>query len=560
MSTILRNAVVVDGTGDASQRADVLIEDGKIAEIGLALPVAPVEEVDLTGLVLAPGFIDPHTHYDAQITWDPDLTPSSWHGITTVILGNCGFGIAPTHPADRDLMARTLENVEGMSYDALAAGVDWAFETYPDYLDYLEAASKRLNVASYIGHTPVRRYVLRSDAAQREASDDELAQMKALVAEGLEAGAIGFSTSREPGHWGAYGEPVPSRLASIAEVESLGLVLSEAQRGIFAIAPGGGLEADAMLDLTGKLDRPVTYTGLVTRRGSGDKREHERPGAAVEFLNTAFPPGCSVYPQIACRPIVHQLMISEPLSFYKLQSFSDMLEASRDQRAALYADDGWRQKVINEMNSKGWFESTWKHFSVAESEHSADLTGIPLTELARQSGRHPFEVLVEIALKDGLDTRFHVVASNDDEDELALLLTDDRTLLGLSDAGAHTSQICDACYSTFLLSHWVRERKALTLEKAIWRLTGHPATVFGIDGRGYIRPGYAADLVAFDADTVGHQPLERVWDLPAGRDRLIARSIGVEHVWVNGVRIRAGGQDCRTPEARSAGTLIRARR
>src|SRR6476619_5035287 len=268
MDLVLRGAQLIDGTGAPSRAADIGVDDGRIAAIAgpgeLPVGAGRADVVELDGLVLAPGFVDIHTHFDAQVLWDPDLTPSSWHGVTTVVMGNCGFGIAPTRPEHRSTIARTLENVEGMSYDALEAGIPWTFETFPEYLDTLDAIAKRLNVGAMIGHTPLRLYVLGDEATERAATDDEVARMHDIVAEAIAAGAIGFATSRSPTHSGAWGKPVPSRLAENDEVFGIAAALEEAGRGIVQVTPGAGLFVDELAALAKAVGRPVSWTALLT--------------------------------------------------------------------------------------------------------------------------------------------------------------------------------------------------------------------------------------------------------------------------------------------------------
>jgi len=537
--TVLRGGLLVDGTGALARPADVVIEGDRISAVqppGTA--AADGDAVDLDGLVLAPGFIDCHTHYDAQVLWDPDLTPSSWHGVTTVVMGNCGFGIAPTRPAGRETIARTLENVEGMSVEALSAGIPWTFETFPEYLDAVQQAGPRLNVAVMLGHTPLRLYVLGEEAAEREATPAEIGQMRRLVGEAIDAGAIGFASSRTPAHAGAWGRPVPSRLATVAELMQLAEPLGERGRGTFAITRGPDFGPAELAELSVKTGRPVTWTALTASPG------------AMGVLDQAAGRGGEVWPQIACRPIVFQVTLAEPAPLARADAFAEVLSVSAGKRARFYRDPGWRARARADA-ARQW-SYAWDKLFVQETLTHPELAGGPsLAEVAARRGTDPLDVMCDVALDDDLRTRFRVVVANDDAESLAGLLRDDRTLLGLSDAGAHASQLCDAVFATYLLEHWVRETGTLSLEKAVWRITGHPAAVFGIRGRGRVAPGYFADLVAFDPAAVGVQRMERVWDLPAGADRLIARSHGLHRVWVNG---EPSGGDRGGPRA---GRLIR---
>ena len=547
MDVILRGAKVVDGTGSPGRAASVAIEDGKITSVGDVGPAAAgagrAQVIDLDGLVLSPGFIDIHTHYDAQVLWDPDLTPSCWHGVTTVVMGNCGFGIAPTRPEHRETIARTLENVEGMSVEALVAGIPWTFETFPEYLDVLDRTPTRLNVGALVGHTPLRLYVLGDEAVERAATPDEIARMRDLVGEAIEAGAVGFATSQSPTHTGAGGRPVPSRLADAEEIFQIADALKASGRGVVQVTPGPGFFVDQLAQLSERTGRPVSWTALLTGI----------MGPAMRVLDRQAALGGEVWPQIACRPLVMQVSLADPFPFASAPSFKEILALPRDRRADLYADPAWRDRARGEVG--GVWGTRWSKTTIQETMKFAEWKNGPtLSEMAATRGTDPFDLLVDLSLEEDLATRFRIVLANDDEEDLANLLRDERAVLGLSDAGAHASQLCDACYSTYLLAHWVRETGVLSLEQAVWRLTGHGARVFRLEGRGRIAPGYAADLVAFDADAVGAEELERVWDLPAGADRLIARSRGVDTVWVNGELIRQGGRDL--PDARS-GVLIR---
>jgi N-acyl-D-aspartate/D-glutamate deacylase len=554
MDLLLRTTALIDGTGAPARPADVAVTDGRITAVvahGELEAYPNTDFIDLGDRVLAPGFIDVHTHYDAQILWDGDLTPSSWHGVTSVVMGNCGFGVAPTKPEHRDTIVRTFENVEGMDKSALEAGIDWSFESFTQYLDAIDARAKRLNVGAFIGHTPLRLFVTGGE--ERPATPAELEQMRSLVGEAMDAGAVGFSTSRQPAHQGAFGRPVPSRFAEVDEVYALAGVLGEKKKGVLAISLGPGLFLDQFSEISTTYGIPVTWTALVTRT--------DKPGAAMRTVERGAALPGEVYPQIACRPIVFQITMLDPATLGEIEPWKHVLATPRTERAALYADPAWRDSA-REVTLEAWAHR-WSKISVDETLTDPSAIGVPLADLAAQRGATPFDLMLDIALADasaaggdlGLSsTRFKVVLENDAEDEIGDLLADPRTLLGLSDAGAHASQLCDACYSTHLLGYWVRERKALPLEMAVWRLTGHPHQAFRIADRGLVQPGFHADLVVFDPQSVGTMPIERVYDFPGGADRLIVHSTGVEHVWVNGVATRRDGVEV---QGVAPGVLIR---
>jgi N-acyl-D-aspartate/D-glutamate deacylase len=360
--------------------------------------------------------------------------------------------------------------------------------------------------------------------------------MRELVAEALAAGALGFATSKSPTHAGAGGKPVPSRLAETDEVFRIAVALREAGKGVMQITPGAGLFINEFAELTKRTGRPVSWTALLTGIGG--------PGMALELLDATAKAGGDVWPQIACRPLVMQITFEDPFAFASAGAFKEVLRAPRESRADVYADPAWRERARTAADAGGVFDIKWGKTTIAETERHRDLMGRTLADLATERGVTPMDVAIDLALEENLKTRFRVVLANDDEEEVGKLLQDERAVLGLSDAGAHASQLCDACFSTHLLSHWTRDKGTLTVEQAVWRLTGQPAQIFGITDRGHIEEGLAADLVAFDPDTVGVDgDLERVWDLPAGADRLIAKSKGVEHVWVNGEPIRRNGED-----------------
>ena len=531
--TVLRGARVIDGTGGPERSGDVVIQGDRIVSVDPAGSGVGENVVDLEGLVLAPGFIDVHTHYDAQLYWDPDLSPSSWHGVTSVVMGNCGFGISPTRVNDRETIIRTLENVEGMSGDALRSGMHWGFETFPEYIKVLKELPKRMNVAVLVGHTPVRQYVMGDDASERAASPAEISSMRSIVGEAIDLGAVGFATSKSPSHFGDKGRPVPSAFAEAAEITEIARALQERDKGVVQVTRGADFFVNELAELAQEIGRPVIWTSLFT---------NSTWGSASELVDRQDRLGGEVWPQMSCRPLVMQVDLLNPYPFGNIAAFKELLAEPPNRRATLYADPAWRDRA------RPFLADLWGdrlgQATIQESErHTLLKNGPTLDELARARGVDSFDLLCDLSLEEDLRTKFRIVLANDDEEELALLLKDERVLLGLSDAGAHASQICDACFSTYLLGYWVRERKALSVEQAVWRMTGHPASVFRLGDRGQIQRGFAADLVAFDANTVGVEELERTFDLPAGADRLIAKSRGIEKVWIGGALSRDGGAD-----------------
>ncbi len=543
MRQVLRGATLVDGTGGPSRRADVEVVDGRIGEIG-DVAGGDDPEVDLSGLVLCPGFVDIHTHLDAQVFWDPDLTPSSWHGVTTAVQGNCGFGIAPAHPDDRDLIVDTLELVEGMNVRTLRAGIDWRFETFPEYLDVLRSLPKRINLAAMVPHSMVRLFVMGAEAAfSRPADADERAAIRGAMLAGLRAGAIGISTSQAPSHQGPHGRPVPSRQADAAEIDAIVDALAEHGRGIAEITYGPVYEIEDIARLS--LDHGVRITwGSVLPGLFGG------PGSAKAMLERGAAAGGDVWPQTSTRFITTQMSLTNPYQWSRVPAFKEVIGRSPDVMAKAYADPAWRERAWQQTVAlseetdflDGDIEGYFRRTSVEETERHEALRGVPLAEAARASGVRAFDLMLDLSLEDGLRTRFRNV-SRATKEELQDLVTDRRAVLGAHDAGAHVDMLCDACYPSYTLRYWVREQQAMTLEEAVWRLSGQPASVFGVPDRGTVRAGMVADLVAFDPDRVGETPLERVVDMPAGGDRLISRSVGVEHVWVAGQAIRRDGQE-----------------
>ncbi|HVB91428.1 MAG TPA: amidohydrolase family protein [Acidimicrobiales bacterium] len=549
---VIRGGTVIDGTGSPGHEADVAVHDGRITEVGVGLSGA--RTLDATGQVVCPGFIDIHTHYDAQVFWDPSLTPSSFHGVTTVVAGNCGFSIAPIRPEGVALMARTLQHVEDMSFDTLAVGVPWdEFETFPQYLDAVARRGTALNFACYVGHTAVRLFVMGEEAYERPATDDEIARMQAVVAEAMAGGAAGFATSASPTHNGDSGRPVPSRVADLAELRALLGPLRDAARGVVALLPGGVFENEEIFALQREIGRPFTWTALLTVKGYP---YHEK---VIAEHDAAWADGVEVWPQVSCRPLVFQMNLSEPFTLNMRPSFAALMGKSKKDRVAAYRDPSWRDSAWADVSGKkGGFPLNWAAISVAESGTHPELADRPVAVLAEERGCTPLDVMLDISLDDNLEARFWSVLANDDPEAIAWLLPRDNVLLGLADSGAHVSQLCDACFSTDLLGNWVRERGVMPLERAIHKLTAEPASVYGFHDRGTIAVGQAADICVFDPATVAPGPLRRIRDFPADGERLTADApVGMTHLVVNGVPVRVDGEPDAEGLAARPGAVLR---
>ena len=529
---VIRGGTVFDGTGAPGRRADVAVSGGVIDEIGPQLR-GPVE-LDASGCAVAPGFIDIHTHYDAQVFWDPALRPSSYHGVTTVVAGNCGFSIAPCRPEHHDVIVRTLENVEGMDAATLSAGIAWEFETFPEYLEAVGRRGTMVNFTAYIGHTALRLYVMGDAAYERAATPDEVARMCQLVGEALDIGAAGLSTTFSYAHRGADGKPVPSRLAERDEVDDLFMTVGRAGRGVVLTTPGPQCGYTDVYEWQPRVGRPWTYPLFALPDG----RHREMVGMHEEALAR----GADVWPQVTPRPLTMQFTLADPYNLNVGQVFGELMHGDRTARINAYRDAEWRARALEDLEHAPGMRPRWETFEVAESDRFPDLQGRRVSDLARERGDSPLDVMCELAVAEDLKTRFRSYIANDDPDAVAGLLTHDHVVLGLTDAGAHVDQLCDAPLPTDLLGPWVRERAVMPLERAVRKLTGEPADMFGFVRRGYLREGYHADVTVFDPRTVGPGPLRRVRDFPADAERLTAEEPdGVRHVLVNGVPIRTDG-------------------
>lgn len=550
----ITGGTIVDGTGKPGFVGDIGIKDGKVVALGKAEGAA-TKTIDAKGKVVSPGFVDVHTHYDAQILWDRMLTISPWHGVTTTVIGNCGFGVAPTHAIHRKLILQTLEKVEGMSIDALQAGLGdvWPFETFPQYLDAVEKRGVAINVAALFGHTPLRLYVMGEASTERAATADEIATMKKLVREAMDAGAIGFGTSVSVSHNGYGGKPVPSRQATVEEMDSLVSVMGELKRGLMQITIGRDFSTKAMAEVSRKYNVPVTWTALLSYLyGPGGHRKQ------LDLAAEQRKSGAIVIPQVSCRPLNFELTFAEPFIFDVMKFMNELAiedAKSPGARRRAYADPAWREKLRSEVTPL--FRQWWDRTTIAWAPSARELEEMPLSEAAAKLGKDPVDLALDLSLDNDLQARFRVAVMNFDEKEVAELITDPHTIIALSDAGAHANQLCDACYSTYLLGHWVRDKKTFTIEQAVHNLTQRPAEMFGITDRGVLAEGRPADVVIFDPATVGPGPLKRVYDLPAGADRLVADANGIEAVIVNGRLVRQDNKDMVAANDKLPGRLLR---
>ena len=532
---LIRNGTLIDGTGAPARRADVAIAGGRIVEIG-DLTGSAARVIDAGGLAVAPGFIDPHTHYDAQICWDGAVTPSSWHGVTSVMMGNCGVGIAPCRPETREIAMRDLVNVEAIPFEVLDQGITWDWESFPQYLDAAVARKPSLNLAFLAPLTPFRHYVMGEASMEREATPDETATIKALLGEAMDAGAFGFSSTILNQHLGFAGRPLACRNASRGELKAYANALRERGKGAIEIAltrqiavlEDDGLE---LLDLLlAESARPVTFIAMFDR--------DDLPEAVRETLRKAAPMiARGARPQTSPLPLTREINMRNPFSFAAFPSWQRVFEdKSKPAQAAVYRDPAFRNQFREELKRPAGF-GNWARITVHEvkSEALKQLEGQTVAEIAAAQGKDGVDAFLDITLADDLDNEFTMASFNTRVDRMSELLNDPSVLIGLGDGGAHLDMLCDSGYPTYVLGTWVRERKVLTLEEAVRRMTSDPADFYGIADRGRLLPGLAADIAIFDPATVGSvgRP-ERRYDLPGGAKRMVMRSRGIEYTVVNG--------------------------
>jgi N-acyl-D-aspartate/D-glutamate deacylase len=546
LDTLIKNARVADGTGRAIYRGHVGIQGGIIRHVGRDDPGGATRIIDADGLVVSPGFIDPHTHLDAQVLWDRQLTPSCWHGVTSAVIGNCGVGLIPARETTREILLRDLVNVEGIDYEVLEAGVTWRWDSPREYFAHIERDGLGVNVAALISLTPLRHYAMGEASFERGATADELARMVAVFEAAIEDGAFGFSTDLLANHRGFGGRPLACRNASADELRSLCHVLRDRAKGVVTIALDSlrqGVQYISPEDvatlrfLVQESARPVSFLPMVAMTGDLDfgAKQLARLGDIAD----------KVVPQVSPMPIVFMQTMRKPFKFSEFAAWRPALNGAYDEQRRLYADPEFRRVAKEEQ--KGHIRKIpWERVRVAGAvrpdlaeRYNQRTIGV----IAQAEGKEPLDAFLDLTLEDDLRTLYQFESANLDRDVVRSLLQEPRFMLGISDAGAHIDQVCDLRYPTVLLGDWVREQQALSLEHAIWKLTAHPAQVFGLPRRGRLLPGYHADIALFDPRTIGSDPPVFVDDLPAGGRRLIARAHGIVATFIHGVQVMRDGHE-----------------
>jgi N-acyl-D-aspartate/D-glutamate deacylase len=538
---LFKDALIFDGTGSPPAIGDLAVANGRISAIAPRLDVSARDVIAAEGLALMPGIIDSHTHFDAQITWDPNVRPSPALGVTTAVIGNCGFTIAPCKPQDRDLTMRNLTQVEGMSLDVLRQGIAWDFETFPQYMAQLAGRGCAVNIAAYVGHSSVRTYVMGGDASKRTATDAEIEAMQAIVREAMRAGAVGFASSTSPAHNGEGGLPMPSRLADDREMRALVMAMSECGHGVYMLTKGGHTSLPFLESLAADSGRPVMIAALL----------HNSTNPKVVFddldaIAAANVRGHKLIGQVSCCPLTMDFTMQSP---YPVEGLTSWKPALGLQGAALKATlgnptfrDGLRAELATTTNFR-LFNGEWDKVQVVQTAMpgNARYEQQAIADIACNEGRDPLDVMLDLAVQEDLQTVFTAQLLNSDEEAVGRMLNHANSIVSLSDAGAHLTFFNDAGFGLHLMGHWARELGVLPMSEAIRRLTRQPAQVFGMRRRGLLRDGYAADLLLFDPATVARGPKRRVFDLPGGAPRLNTDAVGVRGVWVNGRKVADAG-------------------
>ncbi len=556
---LLRNARIVDGTGGPASAGSIGVRDGRIVDVGNVDGTAR-RVIECDGLVVCPGFVDLHTHYDAQVTWDAWCTPSCYHGVTTAVMGNCGYGLAPVRREDRDYAMGLFAGVEGVSKQTLLAGVPWDWETLPEYRAWLGRRGLGINVALQVGHSIVRRYAMGPEAQEQGVSQEQLDSMKRLVEEALDLGAVGFTTSRVSHHRGEFGEPIPSYMAGDDEVLTLAGVLGRTKQGMLGINPRTKAHGFVQEDRDFLVRLAKTTGGMVNWSEFTYRKDY--PGQhreLLDYMEQAQRSGARVYGIARCQRLDYHFDLRSASQFTEGGPLGPFIGNAVEETLGLLSAADAAPRIIESMaGSAHPFVKQFPLIGIAKAalDRNAWMEGRPFQDVARETGRHPVELLLEVAVGERLQTQFAVFGmSNDDEGPVAEILKSPATIIGISDAGAHLHTHCGVDYPTHLLGHWVRERGLFPLEEAVRRLTSVPASLAGLADRGVIRQGAAADLCLFDSDAIGPEREEAWHDIPGGGSRQVKLAKGISAVIVNGEAVVQDGSLTEAMPGRVVGPL-----
>ena len=539
---IIRNAQVFDGSGLPPVLSDVAVSNGRIAHIGSTSEAAH-EVIDAKGLALMPGIVDLHTHYDAQVTWDRTMSPSPALGVTTAVIGNCGFGIAPCPAPLRETMLKNLSVVEGMDLNALLTGVNWEFESFGQYMDQLRRIGPYINTAVFAGHSVIRTAVMGADGSSKvDPSPEQMQAMQSMVRDAMDHGAIGFASSFSPNHSGYGGIPMPSTIATEAELRALTSVLGEKKKGVFMMATGTRGSPDIMESIAEDTGRPAYISTVLTMYNEGNP---SLGAAYYERCAQALKRGHELYILTSCQPLSFDFSLTDPYVLLSHSAFDVVKSATFNSLPGIYRSTEFRdafRKNLKHPKEGILFLGNWRHIEVGQTTHPENqrLEGQNIQALADQQGLDPVDVFLDLALSEDLGTHFVGKFFNNNDEGVAPSLKHPASVITLSDAGAHLSYMCDAGFGLYFLSHWVRDTGHFTLSEGIRKITSEPADRFRIPERGRLQVGLPADMLLFDPTTVGiSKPLPRQ-DLPGGGSRMIRTATGVHGVWVNGVKVHDG--------------------
>ena len=537
---ILKGGRIYDGSGMPSFIGDVAISDGRIAAIG-RINAAADRVLDVDGLAVAPGIIDFHTHFDAQLWWDPLASSSTEHGVTTVVMGNCGLTLAPCKPESRDALIGTFVRVEDMPRQSLQAGIPWYWTTHGEYLDALERKPLGLNVATLIGHCAVRQYAMGEASVEREANDGEIAEMETLVRQGMAAGAFGFSTNANQRHYREDGKPVASRFAGLDEIARLCRVVGEAQSGLVQFTHGAFAAPEHVARIGQWYDTILKET---QRPLIGESIRHfwKEPDLWRKQLNDVEErcrQGYAAYAMTSTRRTLRRWTLKDSTRFDEMPAWKTLMTLPLDQRQEKFRDPQTRLELDRAMTESKpiSFSCRWELIAIKQVARAENKTleGKNIDELARLQSKSPIDTFLDLALAEDLETTFEDAATQADEDAVREIFGNPHVLLGQSDAGAHVANANPGFgFATTMLAYWVRERQIMCLEDAIKKLTFLPASIFGIRDRGLLRRGMAADVFVFDPATINLAEPEKVQDLPGGAPRYVQGAKGIHYTVVNG--------------------------